>query len=709
MAGWHTNTFSYPIPAATHAEVISDRDLFLRTHEDLLNHIGIKFKIPKVGGIEVDLHQLYKEVTALGGLELVINRKQWVIVCEPFNFPSSFTNKSFVIKKLYVNALHHYEQVYFHRAQGPLISAPTGPSETAFTAPVNSPASPSFDRAPKRKPESHSESMLQLVTVVPTSSNSGSPSAPSVSPDLRVGTRFTGVIDCNFENSYMITINLPNQRLQGMLYKQALPSSALPPTSALGVPYPRGISGIPHPSGGGVKIEDTAVSPEMDSASQRLDSSKRARSPSSIPLPTQPRMHRTPYQFFQLGVNKEQLLQLHPDLSSQSNHDMLPRLMADLWQQMTQEQRKPFLDMAGRDRERYEKEVREYRRRMADVGGICNIYSEAAEAQVAMPSMRVGSSSGGALTNSPRPLSSYNPHSYQQHGTGSITQVPYHGGGSGSRQVHMGIPVGPAPPQLTCHGGSNAGSHVPASMAATGSYLPAGMVPAHAHGGRALQHGMAMGMPLQPQDVEPEELDQLCHYGDRAPAPHVFDPYHHHQYMRPSMPGASSHHHASQTPEHVDHGLELDANGVDDFDMAMNSLKCSDGGAAATIDLFGCSAQVHVDTLGGVKAEVEQHQHQHLVGSQQDLGKEQVAPMARNSTVQQLSGQDQPYASSSAGSPSDVHVSQLGFHNGSGLDRSRNVSGGGYGGQIYNSRQNSPNACSTGGAGGGDPLGQVFS
>lgn len=65
-----------------------DRDLFMRTHEDLLNHIGVKLKIPKVGGTEVDLHRLYCEVTSLGGLEPVINRKQWVIVCEPFNFPA---------------------------------------------------------------------------------------------------------------------------------------------------------------------------------------------------------------------------------------------------------------------------------------------------------------------------------------------------------------------------------------------------------------------------------------------------------------------------------------------------------------------------------------------------------------------------------------------------------------------------------------------
>lgn len=68
-------------------------------------------QVPKVGGQEVDLHRLYIEVTNNGGLHNVITHKRWVMVCEPFKFPSSFTNKSFVIRKLYVNILHHYEQV----------------------------------------------------------------------------------------------------------------------------------------------------------------------------------------------------------------------------------------------------------------------------------------------------------------------------------------------------------------------------------------------------------------------------------------------------------------------------------------------------------------------------------------------------------------------------------------------------------------------
>ncbi len=68
-------------------------------------------QVPKIGGAEIDLHRLYCEVTKYGGVEQVIARKMFVTVCEPFNFPASFTNKSFVMRKLYNNMLHHYEQV----------------------------------------------------------------------------------------------------------------------------------------------------------------------------------------------------------------------------------------------------------------------------------------------------------------------------------------------------------------------------------------------------------------------------------------------------------------------------------------------------------------------------------------------------------------------------------------------------------------------
>lgn len=59
------------------------------------------------------------QVTAMGGLEAVITAKKWTEVSQPFHFPTSFTSKSFTLRKMYTRLLHDYEQVYFHRNTGP--------------------------------------------------------------------------------------------------------------------------------------------------------------------------------------------------------------------------------------------------------------------------------------------------------------------------------------------------------------------------------------------------------------------------------------------------------------------------------------------------------------------------------------------------------------------------------------------------------------
>eukprot|EP00798_Chlamydomonas_sp_ICE-L_P001935 gene1935-33345_t len=103
---------TYPPAEEAHQAILDDAELFKITLNRLLIHMGISLKIPKVGAKEVDLHLLYREVTANGGLDVVTAKKQWVTICEPFNFPASFSHKSFVIKKLYINALHHCELVW---------------------------------------------------------------------------------------------------------------------------------------------------------------------------------------------------------------------------------------------------------------------------------------------------------------------------------------------------------------------------------------------------------------------------------------------------------------------------------------------------------------------------------------------------------------------------------------------------------------------
>ena len=49
----------------------------------------------------------------------MIGAKKWTEVSAPFQFPPSFTSKSFTLRKMYSRLLHDYEQVYLHANAGP--------------------------------------------------------------------------------------------------------------------------------------------------------------------------------------------------------------------------------------------------------------------------------------------------------------------------------------------------------------------------------------------------------------------------------------------------------------------------------------------------------------------------------------------------------------------------------------------------------------
>lgn len=55
----------------------------------------------------------------------ILKEKKWKEVTAVFNFPSSATNASFILRKYYVSLLYHYEQIYFFKAKC-WSPAPTG-------------------------------------------------------------------------------------------------------------------------------------------------------------------------------------------------------------------------------------------------------------------------------------------------------------------------------------------------------------------------------------------------------------------------------------------------------------------------------------------------------------------------------------------------------------------------------------------------------
>jgi hypothetical protein len=45
-----------------------------------------------------------------------MKERRWKEVTATFNFPSTATNASFVLRKYYSSLLYHYEQIYYFRA-----------------------------------------------------------------------------------------------------------------------------------------------------------------------------------------------------------------------------------------------------------------------------------------------------------------------------------------------------------------------------------------------------------------------------------------------------------------------------------------------------------------------------------------------------------------------------------------------------------------
>ncbi|KAM7495685.1 hypothetical protein LguiB_030294 [Lonicera macranthoides] len=203
-----SNSSSYPEPDADFEDIYRNPQIFadklhafhrsfgeylLVEREDLTGFYlflpTVLLRVPTIGGKTLDLHRLFVEVTSRGGIEKVIRDRKWKEIGQAFNFPSTITSASFVLRKFYLSLLYHFEQVYYLRKRAPSTIADESISRITNGSPA-----------------------LNFLEDGATMSQF------SENPDLEAGSSVTGTIDAKFESGYLITVNVGSETLQGVLY-----------------------------------------------------------------------------------------------------------------------------------------------------------------------------------------------------------------------------------------------------------------------------------------------------------------------------------------------------------------------------------------------------------------------------------------------------------------------------------------------------------
>ncbi|OAE23480.1 hypothetical protein AXG93_285s1370 [Marchantia polymorpha subsp. ruderalis] len=297
------NQQEYPAAVASNEAVISDERLFMDSFYKFHEALKSKPTIPKMGGKDLNVHLLYKEVTARGGLQQVIRDRKWKEITGAFEFPRTTTSASYVLRKYYVNLLHHFEQVYKNGAKGPLIPPPaTLPGSSPSVQPGGDPAlSEGGDQVTKKRPRKRKIQM---------------PLIPQVDPAEAIGTSCKGSIEAKLDFGYLITMVVGGEKLKGVLYHV--------PT---GVKVPSQFTNLPT----------LLASVNVDAAKTTVESTARRkrRRKEEMPKkdPNAPRPNRTGYNFF-FAEQRQRLKALHPD----KDRD-ISRMIGEAWNSLSEEQK----------------------------------------------------------------------------------------------------------------------------------------------------------------------------------------------------------------------------------------------------------------------------------------------------------------------------------------------------------------------------------
>ncbi|CAO2038392.1 unnamed protein product [Urochloa humidicola] len=293
---------AYPAPVAEHAEVVADTARFRAALERLHAHMGTRLKVPIIGGKDLDLHQLYKEVTSRGGIDKVKAENRWREVTASFIFPATATNASFMLKKYYMSLLYHFEQLYFFKVQGWYQEEIDSGTKSSIEVKTEAQASH------KRKRGSNA-----------------SPSDPASSSD---NVDVDVIIDGKFEHGYIVTVIMGSKSTKAILYN-CIEEPALP------TPVPPVASNSTDLKGGRRR--------------------RRRRKKLSTTDPRHPKSNRSGYNFF----FQDQHRILKPQYPGQDR--LISKMIGERWNNLSPEDKAVYQERGVHDKERYRTQLAAYK------------------------------------------------------------------------------------------------------------------------------------------------------------------------------------------------------------------------------------------------------------------------------------------------------------------------------------------------------------
>ncbi|OMJ21127.1 AT-rich interactive domain-containing protein 2 [Smittium culicis] len=94
-------------------DLTKDYDHFTSILIDFHKNLGTSLLLePTLGSIRLSLMDIFKRVIELGGHQIVNDAKNWKVIVDEYDFPSTCTNAAYSIKMMYMKYLSEFENVY---------------------------------------------------------------------------------------------------------------------------------------------------------------------------------------------------------------------------------------------------------------------------------------------------------------------------------------------------------------------------------------------------------------------------------------------------------------------------------------------------------------------------------------------------------------------------------------------------------------------